>query len=444
MNNRIRNFSETERLYRRALETIPTASQTFSKSAINYVRGASPLFAERGKGAELWDADGNRYVDYVMGLLPAVLGYADPDVDAAIRDQLARGITLSLATELEIVLAETLRRLIPCAEMARFGKNGTDATSAAIRIARAATGRDKVAVCGYHGWQDWYIGSTTRDLGVPEAVRRLTLTFPYNDAAALERLLDENRNEIAAIILEPMALTPPTPGFLASVRDLATRYGSVLVFDEIVTGFRIDLGGAQTVFGVTPDLASFGKAMGNGMPISAIVGRRELMRLMEDIFFSGTFSGETLSLAASLATIRKLERLNGLQTISALGADLIQEIGALLSSTDLDRSFMLVGGNWWPGLLPNPGSNHAPVLLTSLLRQELIANGVLMGATFNLSLAHAEPRILGETLAAFRAALGAVGEALASADPWQYLRGEPIRPVFSVRATAPQSSSDRR
>ena len=214
MTGPINNFAESERLYRRALETIPTASQTFSKSAINYVKGASPLFATRGKGAELWDADGNCYIDYVMGLLPAILGYCDPDVDAAIAAQLERGITLSLATELEIDLAERLKTLIPCAEMVRFGKNGTDATSAAVRIARAATGRDKVAVCGYHGWQDWYIGSTTRHLGVPEAVRKLTLTFPYNDASALERLLEENRNEVAAIVLEPMTLTPPAPGFL--------------------------------------------------------------------------------------------------------------------------------------------------------------------------------------------------------------------------------------
>ena len=430
------DFSETARLYQRALETIPGASQTFSKSAINYVRGASPLFAERGKGAELWDVDGHRYIDYVMGLLPGILGYCDPDVDAAITAQLARGITHSLATRLEMELAERFKALIPCAEMTRFGKNGSDATSAAVRLARAATGRDKIVVCGYHGWQDWYIGSTSRHLGVPEAVRKLTLTFPYNDAAALERTLEENRNEIAAIILEPMSLTPPAPGFLQAVRALATKHGSLLVFDEIITGFRIGMGGAQKVFGVVPDLAAFGKAMGNGMPISAIVGRRDIMRQMDEIFFSGTFGGETLSLAASIATIDKLERLDGPRQLAAQGATLAREIGALLSGAGLNRVFKFVGGDWWPGLLPHPDSNHDPILLTSLLRQELIANGVLMGATFNLSLAHCDPDILSRTLEAFSRALAAVGEALTAADPWTRLRGEPIRPVFSVRATS--------
>lgn len=438
MDKLITNFRKSDQFYQRALRTIPTASQTFSKSANNYVKGASPLFAARGKGAEIWDVDGNRYIDYVMGLLPTILGYCDPDVDRAITEQLACGITLSLATELEIALAERLSSLVPCAEMVRFGKNGSDATSAAVRIARAATGRDKVLVCGYHGWQDWYIGSTTRHLGVPEAVRKLTIAFPYNDASALAQLLDEHHNQVAAIILEPMALTKPAPGFLQATRDLATRHGSVLVFDEIITGFRIDLGGAQKSFGVVPDLAAFGKSMGNGMPISAIVGRRELMRYMDDIFFSGTFGGETLSLAASLATIDKLEREDVPRKIASLGGQLIREIKSLLVINGLDRVINIVGSEWWPGLVPNPTSNHDPVLINSLLRQELIANGVLMGATLNLSLAHTEQRIVEETLGAFGRAFRAMSDALSVPDPWSQLRGEPIRPIFTVRSTTPQ------
>jgi glutamate-1-semialdehyde 2,1-aminomutase len=310
-----------------------------------------------------------------------------------------------------------------------------------VRIARAVTRRDKVLVCGYHGWHDWYIGSTTRHLGVPDAVRKLTIAFPYNDAAALEQLLKSNANEVAAIVLEPMTLTLPVAGYLEAVRQLATRHGALLVFDEIITGFRIDLGGAQRVFGVTPDLATFGKSMGNGLPISAVVGRREFMRYMEDIFFSGTFGGETLSLAASLATIAKLERNDGPRQLSALGAKLVQAIRAVLSSVGLDRAFKLVGGDWWPGLVPNPDSNHDAVLLNSLLRQELIANGVLMGATFNMSLAHNEPRIFDQTVSSFRDALKLVAAALDASDPWRLLRGEPIRPVFTVR---PATSSQRR
>lgn len=433
MSGKITRFTETEKLYRRALDVIPTASQTFSKSAMNTIEGAAPLFLERGEGARVRDVDGNCYIDYVLGLLPVVLGYRDPDVDRAITAQLAKGITFSLATELETELAERLVRLIPCAEMVRFGKNGTDGTSAAVRIARAATGKDIVAVCGYHGWQDWYIGSTTRHLGVPEAVRALTKTFPYNDAEALERLLEENRDKVAAIVMEPMALTEPKADFLGCVRDLATRHGAVLVFDEIITGFRMGLGGAQAEFSVIPDIGVFGKAMANGMPISAIAGRRELMRYFEDIFISGTFGGEALSLAAAIATIDKLEMLDVPTRLKQTGAKLCRRIEETFMKAGLGNSYKRTGGDWWPGFVPNLESNHDPILLTSLLRQELIANGVLMGATLNLCLAHAEPEIIDETAAAFGRAADTVGDALKAPDPWTRLRGEPIRPVFKVR-----------
>jgi glutamate-1-semialdehyde aminotransferase len=432
---KINQFSESERLYKRALEVIPTASQTFSKSAMNYVRGASPLFADRGEGARLWDVDGNVYLDYVLGLLPVILGYRDPDVDNAIARQLERGITLSLATELEIELAERLVRLIPCAEMVRFGKNGTDGTSAAVRIARAATGRDMVIVCGYHGWQDWYIGSTTRHLGVPDAVRELTLTFPYNDADALEYLLKQNRDKVATIVMEPMALTQPEPGFLEAVRDLATRHDVVLVFDEIITGFRIGMGGAQSEFGVTPDIGVFGKAMANGMPISAITGRCDLMRYFEDIFISGTFGGEALSLAAAITTVDKLEAHDIPSQLRRTGGLLMGRMVEALAAAGLGNTFKRVGGDWWPGIVPDEDGNHDPILLTSLLRQEMIANGLLMGATVNLCLAHTDSGIIDETVSAFEKASLSVTEALNEPDPWVHLRGEPITPVFAVRST---------
>lgn len=433
-----RSFMASDALYERALRTIPLASQTFSKSAMNYVKGASPLFASRGHGGEIWDIDDNGYIDFVGGLLPVILGYGDPDVDGAIRSQLDKGITLSLATELEVELAETLVRLIPCAEMVRFGKTGTDATSAAVRLARAATGRDKIVICGYHGWQDWYIGSTARHLGVPEAVRALTLTFPYNDAAALERILSENACEVAAVVMEPTALTPPQPGFLAAVRDLSTRHGALLVFDEIITGFRMHLGGAQSIFGVTPDIGCFGKSMANGMPISAVVGRRDVMKFMDDIFFSGTFGGECLSLAAAIATIAKLERLNGPERLTALGRRLAGIVETALAVAGLDLHFHRVGGDWWPGLLAKPQSNYDAVLLNSLLRQELIAEGILMGATLNLSLAHDSEPLIARVEKSFAMAFSSVARALATEQPWSCLRGEPIRPVFAVRPAPKQ------
>ncbi len=431
-----RRYDKTAALYARALETIPLASQTFSKSVLTTVEGAAPLFLDRGDGAVVWDVDGNRYIDFVLGLLPVVLGYRDPDVDAAIHAQLDKGISFSLATALEAELAERLVALIPCAEMVRFGKSGSDATSAAIRLARAHTGRDRVAICGYHGWHDWYIGTTARNLGVPQAVRDLSATFPYNDADGLAGLLSRAPDGFAAVILEPVGLEAPKPGFLESVRALCDRYGVVLVFDEIVTGFRIHLGGAQAHYGVTPDLASFGKAMGNGMPISAVVGRRDIMMRMNDIFFSGTFGGEALSLAASIATIDKLKANDGPARFAALGARIKGDVATLIARHGLGGELTVKGSDWWPAVSPTGKGRGDAVLVASLLKQELLEAGLLAGSTFNLCLAHGAPGIVDEAMRAWGTAAARLAEALASNDPPARLRGKPMRPVFQVRPQA--------
>lgn len=431
-----RRFDRSAALYRRALETIPLASQTFSKSVLQTVEGAAPLFLERGEGCRVWDVDGNAYIDFVLGLLPVVLGYRDSRVDEAIQQQLENGISFSLSTELEIELAERLVRLIPCAEMVRFGKNGSDATSAAVRLARAHTGRDKVAVCGYHGWHDWYIGTTPRDLGVPDAVRALSTRFAFNDAKELEGLLSAEPDAYAAVILEPAGLDDPAPGYLQTVRELCDRHGAILIFDEIVTGFRVSLGGAQETYGVVPDLASFGKALGNGMPISAVVGRRDIMRRMEDIFFSGTFGGEALSLAAAIATLDVLETENAPLRFARAGRRLRDGVAAIIDETDLGNEFTVKGPDWWPAVIPSGNGRAHAMLTASLIKQELVERGVLMGPTFNLCLAHDDDAIIDETLAAWREAAGAVEEALALNDPVRALRGKPMQPVFQVRRQA--------
>jgi len=427
-----RGFAASDVLFERASRTVPLASQTFSKSHQQWVRGATPLFLERGHGARVWDVDGNAYVDFVLGLMPVVLGHCDPDVDGAILEQLGKGIAFSLPTRLEAELAERLRRLVPCAEMARFGKNGSDATTAAIRLARAATGRPKVALAGYHGWHDWYIGTTTRNLGVPEAVLGLSAKFAFNDADSLEALLRAEPDAYAAIILEPAGTADPAPGFLARVRELADRYGAVLVFDEIVTGFRINMGGAQAEFGVVPDLACFGKAMSNGMPVAAVVGRRALMARMEDIFFSGTNGGEALSLAAACATIDKLEREGAVGRMRAHGGALAARAREILARRGFGGVVDVTAVDWWPRFaIRNP-----PVdvwLLTSLMRQEFVANGLLLGASFNLCLAHLEPGLDGFIDDALDRAFAAVRGHLDSPDPAARLCGSMVRPTFSVR-----------
>lgn len=425
-----RDFSLSDDLYRKTLQSIPLATQTHSKSALNFPKGASPNFFNRGAGAIVWDIDGNRYVDYVLGLLPIVLGYQDPDVDKAIRTQLEKGIIFSLATELEADLAERLLELIPCADMVRFGKNGSDVTAAAIRLARAHTGRDRVAVCGYHGWHDWYIGTTTRNLGVPEAVQSLSSQFKYNDVNSLESLLSNDPDGFAAIILEPTGMEEPRSGFLMEVRELANFYGSVLIFDEIITGFRIDLGGAQKVYGVTPDLACFGKAMANGMPIAALVGQAEIMTHMEKIFFSTTFGGEALSLAAAIATIDKLKATDATKRMRTLGASLKSMASEVLNSLNLTTRFNVEGPDWRPVV---SSRDKNPILATSLLRQELIENGIFMGSAFNLCLAHDDDQVFANTKSAWEQAMYSVAKALSSSNPTDWMRGELIQPVFQVR-----------
>lgn len=429
-----KNFEASNALYERAMRTIPQASQTVSKSAQNFVKGAFPLFIDRGKGAMLHDVDGNAYIDYILGLCPIILGYCDEDVDAAIRQQLERGIIFSLASPLEAELAERLCGLIPCAEKVRFAKNGSDATTGAIRLARAYTGRDRIAVCGYHGWHDWYIGTTEKSIGVPETTQALSSTFEFNNADSLERLLSADPEGYAAIILEPAGVESPDEGFLETVRDLATTYGVVLVFDEIVTGFRMNMGGAQTEYDVIPDLASFGKSMANGMPISALLGRAEIMDVMTDVFVSGTFGGEALSIAAAIATIDKLEATDTLTKIRILGDRLKTEINTVFAANGLDDDMEIRGDAWRPMLKIQTKSATQPMTM-SLIRQELAEAGVIFGSGFNMCLAHCDTNnsIVSQTIEAWDRTSSVLRKALSSDNPASYLRGEPMAGTYQVR-----------
>jgi len=431
--NEPRNFGNSNNLYQRALELIPLASQTFSKSAMNFVKGASPLFLSHGEGAYVWDPDGNRYIDYILGLMPIVLGYRDVDVDNAIVDQLHKGIIFSLPSEIEMELAEKLVEIVPSADMVRYGKNGSDVTTAAVRLARAFTGRDRIASCGYHGWHDWYIGSTTRGAGVPTAVKALTSPFKFNDPNSLEDLLRSAPNEFAGVILEPEGVSEPNTEFLPAVRELTEKFGVVLIFDEIISGFRVSRGGAQERYGVIPDLSVFGKALGNGMPISAVVGRRDIMALMTEIFFSGTFGGEALSLAAAVATLDKLSRLDAPSLFLDLNEKLRKRVGAAIDVNELGSRVKIEGPNWWPRLTIFPPVGVSQAGFASLLRQELIANGILMGAAFNFCTPHADATVLDESVQGLERAFARIKEYLMTPDPMAHLRGEQIRPVFQVR-----------
>jgi len=425
-------YLRSAELLDRALAVIPLGSQTFSKSYRSFPRGAAPAFLVRGSGGHVWDVDGNEYVDLVCGLLPIVLGYDDPDVTAALENQLQRGITFSLATELEVELAEELVDLIPCAEMVRFGKNGSDATAGAVRLARAYTGRERVAVCGYHGWQDWYIGSTSMHRGVPEPVRALTHPFTYNDLDSLERVLTGHRGEFAAVIMEPMTTTEPAPGFLEGVRDLAHAHGALFILDEIITGFRFHLGGAQALFGVTPDLATFGKSMANGLPIAAVVGKREIMQVMEDIFFSFTFGGEALSLAAALATIRKMRREPVIQRLWERGQGMRDAATRAIDRHGLSDVMGTAGKPCWTVLQFKDAAAASQWEIKTVLLEQVIQRGVLTAGSHNVCYAHTAEDAA-QLASVYDEACAVIAEGLAAGDLAKRIAGEPLQPLFQVR-----------
>lgn len=425
-------YARSEALLERALRTIPLGAQTFSKSLTQYPRGVSPYFAARARGARLWDVDGNAYVDFINALCAVTLGYGDPDVDAAVTRQLRDGVIFTLSHALEAEVAERIVAMVPCAEKVRFGKNGSDATAGAIRIARAATGRDHVLVCGYHGWQDWYIGSTARNLGVPEATRALTHAFPYDDLPALEALLDRLSGQVAAVILEPMNVKAPSPGYLEGVKRLTHAAGAVLVFDETITGFRFARGGAQEFFGVTSDLCTLGKGLANGFPLSAVCGRADLMALMEEVFFSFTMGGETLSLAAAAAVLDKLAREPVVETLAARGQDVLEGVGALIARHGLEGVLSLSGHPSWSFLLFADAPTGDAFTLKTLFMQEVFARGVLAYGSHNMSYAHG-PAEVAALLEAYDGALAVMAEALASGDVTSRLRCAPLQPLFRVR-----------
>jgi glutamate-1-semialdehyde 2,1-aminomutase len=427
-----KRYRESERLLQRALQTVPLGSQTFSKSKTQFPFGVSPYFIQKAQGSRVWDVDGNEYIDFVNGLAAVTLGYNDSDVTAAVQQQLQDGVIFSLPHPIEMQVAEKIVEMVPCAEMVRFGKNGSDATAGAIRVARAYTQRDHVAVCGYHGWQDWYIGSTLRNLGVPQATRDLTHTFVYNDLPSLEKIFKEYPGQIAAVILEPMNVAQPLPGFLETVKKVTHRHGAVLVFDETITGFRYAGGGAQEYFGVTPDLATFGKGLANGYPVSAVAGKAGIMRMMEEVFFSFTFGGETLSLAASLATMTKLQREPVLATLRERGEKILGGLQGLIDRYQVSHFISLGGHPSWSFFLIKDTEKYSMWEIKTLFMQEMLARGILILGSHNMSYAHSEADVA-ELLAAYDQVLPILKEAVDNNAMGNLLRCSPIEPLFKVR-----------
>lgn len=424
-----RRISASQSLTERARKVIPGISQTFSKNPNQYVRQVTPAYIERGSAGHVWDVDGNEYIDYPLSLGPIILGHGDPEVQKAVKDQIDDGTIFSLPHRLEVEVSELLCETIPCAEMVRFGKNGSDATSAAVRAARSFTGRDRVALCGYHGWQDWYIGSTTRNSGVPKAVSDLTHTFYYNDPASLQEIFRKYPGEIACVIMEPVGMESPRDDFLQKVAEITRTNGAVLIFDEVITGFRLALGGAQEYFGVTPDIACFAKAMANGYPVSAVVGSGDVMKQFEQVFFSGTFGGEALSLAAAKATITKMQREPVIERLWEVGGRLQNAYNDISMELGLSEITSCVG------LAPHTitpfsdASGAASLPLRSLLQQELALRGILYLVGFNVCYSHTDEDV-DITITALRESLAVVAEAVQNGSVEELLKGPAAEAVF--------------
>jgi glutamate-1-semialdehyde 2,1-aminomutase len=420
------SIAASDALYARALKVQKPVTQTLAKGPGQFTKGIAPKYLVRGKGSHVWDADGNEYIDYNAAIGPVSLGYAYPRVNEAIRQQLDDGITFSLMHPLEVALSELIQQVIPNAEAVKITKTGADACSAAIRVARAFTQREKVFCCGYHGWHDWYIGITSRNEGVPQSTQDLTYTFEYNDIAAVAAALDET---VAAVILEPFIFEAPAPGYLQQLKALCEANGTLLIFDEMWTGFRIAIGGAQEYFGVKPDLAVYSKACANGMPIALLTGRADVMELFNHSVFSyTTFGGEALSLAACIATIHELQEKNVPAYLDEAGALLRNGYNEIAASLQLEQYTRCIGYNCRSMVTFTPQAGNALELKT-LLQQEMIKRGVLWAGFHNMCYSHRAEDIR-YTLQAYRDALPILKAAIESGNAAAFLKGEVLEAVF--------------
>ncbi|WP_328672200.1 glutamate-1-semialdehyde 2,1-aminomutase [Streptomyces sp. NBC_00328] len=416
---------------------IPGGAHTYAKGDDQYPDNLAPVISH-GSGAHVWDIDGNRYIEYGSGLRSVSLGHAHPRVIEAVRRELDRGCNFVRPSIVEVAAAERFLATVPTAEMVKFAKNGSDATTAAVRLARAATGRTRVAICADHPFfsvDDWFIGTTPMSAGIPAETNELTVTFPYGDLAATEELLNRYPGDVACLILEPAAQTEPPPGYLAGLRELADRYGCVLVFDEMITGLRWSEAGAQGLYGVVPDLSTFGKALGNGFAVSALAGRRELMEMGglrhsgERVFLLSTTHGaETHSLAASMAVLTTYAEEGITARLHALGERLAAGVREAAATMGVGDHVVVRGraSNLVFATLDEKGQPSQEY--RTLFLRRLLAGGVL-APSFVVSSALDEADI-DRTVDVVAQACAVYRKALDAGDPGPWVAGRPVKPVF--------------
>lgn len=392
-----------QELYRRAKRIIPGGTQLLSKRPEMFLPEQWPAYYSRAKGAQVWDLDGREFIDMsLMGIGACVLGYADDDVDAAARAAIEAGVMCTLNAPEEVELAELLCEIHPWAEMVRYARSGGEAMAIAVRIARAASGRDVVAFCGYHGWSDWYLAANLANeggldghllpgldpAGVPRGLAGTALPFHYNDLAALEAIVRERGKEIGAIVIEPLRSSEPAPGFLEGVRRIAKEVGAVLVFDEVSSGFRSLAGGIHLRLGVEPDLAVFAKGMSNGYPMAAIIGRASVMDAAQRTFISSTFWTDRIGPAAALATIAKHRRERVGEHLDRIG----KAVHAVWRRSS-ERNGLRVAIHGQPVLSHYELETERSREVHTYVNQALLGAGILGSRNFYASYAHTEAHV---------------------------------------------------
>lgn len=423
------DIPKSKSLKEKGKSLLPALSQTFSKSPSSFVEGIYPVYAEKADGCYLYDVDGNKYTDYLMALGPIVLGYSYKPLNEAIIRQLEKGIIFSLPHAFEVEAAEALKKLIPCAEMTRFAKSGSDAVTGAVRAARAITGRDIILYCGSGGvWDDWYNIVTNRNQGVPNFNMDLIKVFDYNDIAKLLNLFETYKNQVAAVVMEPAVLESPKNNFLQEVKKIAHENGALLIYDEILTGYRLAPGGGQQYFKVVPDMATFAKGIANGMPLAAIVGKSEYMNSFNRVFVSTTYGGEALSLAACVAVADEFQRHDICGHMWKMGSIIKEGFNKLAREKDMDAE--CIGMAPRMKLLIKDGTGADSLLYKSLFLQEMVEKGIFMHPnTLLLCYSHTKADIE-DTLDAMDDALTTLKKGIDSNNVKSMLRGEVAKEVI--------------
>lgn len=427
-------WTNSHELQKQFHRIIPGGSHTYAKGDDQYP-ASPPVYITHGKGCHVWDIDGKEYIEYAMGLRSVTLGHAfEPVLKAAI-DQLKRGSNFNRPSPIELECGETLLALLPGAEMVKFAKNGSDAIDGAVKLARAHTGRDLIAVCRDHPFfsiGDWFIGTTAMNAGIPKTVSDLTVSFRFNDLESAAELFRSKPGQIAAVLLEAEKDTPPANGFLKGLFDLCQREGALFILDEMITGFRWHNGGAQSFHGITPDLSAFGKALGNGFALSALVGRREIMRLgglehdQPRVFLLSTTHGaETHALAAGLAVMRTYQREPVVPTLWEQGGKLATGVRGAIADLKLDGFFTLSGRPCCLTYGTRDVEKRPSQIFRTLFLQEILKHGIL-APSFIVSYSHSDDDIR-KTIDAVYASLVIYRKALEEGAE-KYLKGRPVKP----------------